>query len=367
VRYYLSENVWDAALNRIRYLFDEFPNVIACSSGGKDSTVVTNLCLIVAEEKGRLPLKVMFIDQEAEWQAVVDAQRTIMNDPRIEPKWYQMPIKIFNATSTTAPWLHCWEPGAEWIREKEPFAVTENIYGTDRFHDLFGAICKVEYPGVPTARVGGVRCEESPGRMLGLTTEATYKDVTWGAKDKTPDHYVFHPIYDWGLSDVWKAIHDNAWPYCRIYDYMYQRGVPLLNMRVSNIHHETAVKVLFYVQEIEAETWGKVCKRVPGINGVGQLQMGFYSPKELPPMFADWKEYRDYLLVNMVTDLSWRQKMARRFRSDDDRYVAEAQLGLTKTHIDTILCNDYEFTKLGSWAAKNGPFTKAYRMKHNGY
>ncbi len=29
-----DKNVFDAALDRIRYLFDEFPNVVACISGG---------------------------------------------------------------------------------------------------------------------------------------------------------------------------------------------------------------------------------------------------------------------------------------------------------------------------------------------
>ena len=65
MKIYNNQNVLDAALNRIRFLFDEFPNVIVGFSGGKDSTATLNLCLQVAEEKKRLPLKVLFIDQEA--------------------------------------------------------------------------------------------------------------------------------------------------------------------------------------------------------------------------------------------------------------------------------------------------------------
>src|SRR3990167_1853639 len=106
MKFYLDQNVFDAALERIRWLFDEFPNVVVNISGGKDSTVVLNLALMVAEEKGRLPLKVMFIDQEAEWQTVIDYIREIMADPRVDPKWLQVPIRLFNATSTIEPWLH---------------------------------------------------------------------------------------------------------------------------------------------------------------------------------------------------------------------------------------------------------------------
>lgn len=70
MKVYKKQSVYDAALDRIRYLFDEFPNVIVGFSGGKDSTVVLELALIVAREKNRLPLDVLFIDQEAEWQAL---------------------------------------------------------------------------------------------------------------------------------------------------------------------------------------------------------------------------------------------------------------------------------------------------------
>jgi hypothetical protein len=52
-------NVFDAALDRIRWLFDEFDNqVMVCNSGGKDSTVVLELALMVAKERACLPLHV---------------------------------------------------------------------------------------------------------------------------------------------------------------------------------------------------------------------------------------------------------------------------------------------------------------------
>jgi len=72
MKIYSKQTVYEAALDRIRFIFDEFPNVIVGVSGGKDSTVVFQLALIVAREKNRLPLKTMFLDQEAEWQATID-------------------------------------------------------------------------------------------------------------------------------------------------------------------------------------------------------------------------------------------------------------------------------------------------------
>ena len=68
-------------------------------SGGKDSTTIFHLCLDVAKEKNRLPLKVLFVDQEAEFQATIDYIETIMIDARVDPLWFQIPIKLFSELS----------------------------------------------------------------------------------------------------------------------------------------------------------------------------------------------------------------------------------------------------------------------------
>ena len=43
MKMYLNKTVFDAAKERISWLFDNFENVIVGVSGGKDSTVVLNL------------------------------------------------------------------------------------------------------------------------------------------------------------------------------------------------------------------------------------------------------------------------------------------------------------------------------------
>ena len=91
-RLYLNQNVFDAALDRIRWLFDEFDNLLVAVSGGKDSTVVLNLALMVARERDRLPLPVLFVDQECEWSLTIDHIRTLRDHPDIDLKWLLAPI-----------------------------------------------------------------------------------------------------------------------------------------------------------------------------------------------------------------------------------------------------------------------------------
>jgi predicted phosphoadenosine phosphosulfate sulfurtransferase len=348
MRIYRNQTVFDAALERIRWLFSEFDHIVVAFSGGKDSTVVFNLTLQVARELGRLPLTVMWIDQEAEWQATHDQACIVMRHPDVRPRWYQMPMRLFNATSKDEHWLMCWDAAAEdrWMRPREPDSVHVNDYGTDRFGALFDAIIAKEYAGQSACIIGGVRCEESPARTVGLTHMPTHKWATWGKRlTKGENHVAMYPIYDWSYTDVWVAIHKNGWPYNAIYDTQYAYGVGLRDMRVSNVHHETAVGHLFYMQEAEPATYVKLTRRIQGIDMAGKMADDYF-PTELPFMFKDWREYRDYLLDKLIDKPEWRSGMAAAFKRQDDIYGATFGFDrIARYHITSILTNDWELIK----------------------
>jgi predicted phosphoadenosine phosphosulfate sulfurtransferase len=352
MKIYKNKNVFEAALDRIRLIFDEFDEVVVSISGGKDSTVIYELARIVAKERGKLPLKVMWIDQEAEWQQTVDTVKKVMYDKDVVPMWFQMPLKMLNATSTKQAWLNCWGDGEKWLREKDPIAIKENKYGTDRFKELFPAIAKVEFKGKKVAFLAGVRAEESPSRHIALTATPKYKWVTWcRVLSKKEPQVTFYPLYDWSYTDIWAAIEKHRWEYNPVYDFQYRYGVKLKDMRVSNLHHETAVHSLFHLQELDGKLYQDLTQRIAVIDTAGKLGTADYFIRELPFMFKTWNEYRDYLMEKIVEDPAWFKRLDSARKEFDALFHdrPDLQINASKVIINSIVCNDIELTKVDNY------------------
>ena len=372
MKIYLDIDVFEAAKRRIRYIFQEYPEVFVWVSGGKDSTVIFHMVYEVAKELGRLPLNVGWIDQEAEWKATEEVVKDIMYNSDVKPFWFQMPIKIFNATSFEQDWLHCWDNAEEhmWMRKKDPISIKENIYKTDRFGELYGKIISTHFPKTKIASFGGVRCEESPARFAGLTGSFTYKDITWGKKN-TKYHQTFYPLYDWSYSDIWKAIFDHNWKYNKVYDYQYRYGIDVLNMRISNLHHETALKNLFYLPEVEPDTYNKLTQRMSGVDMAVKMNSDDFFIYKLPFMFSDWREYRDFLVEKLIAKRN-QESFRKIFKMQDWEYADHPKYHvILKGQVSAILANDHTGTKLKNLDCRySTPETRAKKWenaKRSGY
>lgn len=345
-----SKNVFEEALERIRFIFDEFgDNVIVSFSGWKDSTVTLEIARIVARERGLLPLKVAFLDQESERSTTVDYMRDIAKDPEIKLYWLQVPIKITQSTTFQKDYFHCRGEGENWMREKEPDSIHDNVYGTDRFADMFSKFASYHYGGQKFCYLGWVRAEESPRRYMGLTQGATYKWITRGKKLDEKQHFTFYPVYDWTYIDVRKAIQDNGWQYNKLYDYQYRYGVPITEMRVSSLIHETAIKALFYLPEVDKALYNAFCDRMGWVSTTNHLKDDFL-PEKLPFMFKDRCEYRDYLLEKLITSPEGHARLKKAFIAHDSKLAPYPDMleKVARKHIASILTNDTELTKIKS-------------------
>ena len=368
---YLNKNVYEAAKERIRFVYEEFKNVIVNFSGGKDSTVVLHLALEVAEEIGRLPVNVFFFDQECEWEHNIEYIRHVMHRPDVNPIWYQVPFKIDNATNSVDKWMHCWEEGKEWLRPKEPDSIHsyENTLGREPdFYELMDLLPSQYFHGEKVAALCGMRCEETPKRKIAITeTPPFYKWVIWGAARKY-NKFDFDPIYDWEYSDVWKYIQDNHFEYCPIYDFMWQKGVPINKMRISSLTHETAIGSLLILQEIEGDMYNKISQRIEGVNTLTHLESdSMRCPEKLPFMFHSWEEYRDYLFKHLIKGEEEKEKFLKVFNGNKAKLYRENKLLYDEfiiMCINSILLADSEHALYENFTSQIAVSEWVYWKKH---
>jgi len=332
---YRNETTLEAARKRIAKVFDTFDRIVVSVSSGKDSTCLYHLCLQEAERRDR-KIIVFFLDQEAEYQGTVDLMRDLMRHDRVIPWWYQVPIDMTNATSFDEPFLHAWEPGKEWMREKEPNAITA-IDGEypKRFYPFFEWLEQQQTE--PTAFLVGLRSKESMNRFRAVTKNPGYDGIPWSTRTKNDHCFRFYPIYDWTIGDVWKFIADEGLRYNSVYDGMYcLRGMRVRDIRISNLIHEKSFGCLTELQEIEPDTYERLLKRIAGTHCAALYAKDsyIYTSDKLPERFATWLEYRDYLLA--TTPGEYRERFAERFaKQNQDETVYQQQCR-------QILLNDWE-------------------------
>lgn len=305
-----ENNVFDEALERIRMIYDYHDDVIVSMSGGKDSTVLFRLALMVAKEKNRLPIKVFWLDQEAEWQATVDYMNKIMRREEVKPYWFQITFDFTNSLSPKSNFVKVWDETQKekWIHQKSDISIKENPTKEHRFKALMQELPECCTESDNCAFLVGMRARESLNRRAAIMHgNAKWRGETWcHVKKKGRKTRVFWPIYDFKDEDIWTAIGRNNWDYNKAYDMMYRWGVPKHKMRVSALIHETAWHSIEMLHEFESSTYNKFTARIPGASTFDHsFDEGGIVPRTLPFMFKDWKEYRDYLLVNITKPEYW--------------------------------------------------------------
>lgn len=329
MRIYKDQNVLDAARERIAWVFDRHEQVSVSISSGKDSTALAHLASCEAARRGRT-VDFFFLDQEAEYNATVEQIRKMMSWPGVIPKWFQVPIRMTNATSYEDVFLNAWHSKEKWIREKEPTAIHDALGAPDRFYDFFRWY-ESQNPG--SATLIGLRAEEVT-RYRAVTENAAVEDIGWSSRGNSTTKY--YPIYDWAFEDIWLYFAREQVPYNKVYDWMWMKGKKIPEMRVSNLIHEVAFECLELLQEFEPETYSALVERLGGVAVAARYakESSVFQTHKRPKNFETWLAYRDFLLTTIPPELAIIfQKRFDKQKSSETNHRQQSR---------QILTNDYE-------------------------
>lgn len=308
---YSDKNVYEASMERIKYIFDNFDHVYVSFSGGKDSGVMLNLVLkYLKDNQLKRKITLMHLDYEAQYEMTTDYVKLMEDKYKDYLNIYHVcvPFKVSTCTSMFQNYWRPWEESKKdiWVRDLPENAMTkdnfdfydENQWDYD-FQEKLSIWSHEREKTEKTAVLVGIRTQESLHRWRAIHKE---RDSHFNGKKYSKkileDVYNFYPIYDWTTEDIWVANAKFGWEYNKLYDLYYQAGLPVEAMRVASPFISEGQETLKLYKAIEPHTWGKLVSRVNGVNftGIygGTTAMGW--KKITKPDNLTWKQYMEFLI-----------------------------------------------------------------------
>lgn len=294
-----GRTVIDEAKARLRRCYEEADVVVVSFSGGKDSTAVLGLAIEVATEMGRLPVEVLFCDEEILQPELIAYVRRVYKRPDINMVWSCIPTKQRNAGSMKEPWWYTWHPDSRdlWVRELPPEAVT----GEDR-PEIPQTGLRTQMPYLYPVGCGtvievlGRRSQESLTRHK-MIAQRRGRDA-FLSKPRNDAKWVRRadPIYDMKTVDVWTLIKNRRWDYCRVYDMFTALGMTAHSQRIAVPTGEEGGRNLDLYASCWPELFLKVQGRLPGLDVLrryGKTAAYAIRSSEFlrPEIHETWEEY----------------------------------------------------------------------------
>lgn len=315
---YNDTDVLTAALNRLRYIFNEFDNICLSLSGGKDSSVMVQLADMIAEETGK-QYDILSIHLEAQYLDTIRHIQYLKNNMRHIRTfyWVCLPLSLRNAVSVFEPKWTCWDPDKKdkWIRQPPKDAITleNNIFPFfepemefEEFTPLFGEWYTETHNGKCCQGVA-IRADESLNRFRTIVNQKkdTYHGLPWTTQlkihNKPIDLYNFYPIYDWKTSDIWGAVAKYDWKYNMVYEKLYKNGVSIHQQRLCQFFGDDQRGSLDQIRVLEPETWERALQRMAGVNfgNIYARTSLLGNIKSEKPEHMTWQEYSVFLLESL--------------------------------------------------------------------
>jgi len=312
-----NKNVYDAAIERIDFIFKNFERIYLSFSGGKDSGVMLNLTLKYMRDNGITEkIGLMTMDNEANYEHSLDFMHDIIrnNLDLLDVHWCCLPITLPATVSSYAVDWQCWgnRDKEKWIRpmpkdeyivnwENHKYPFFEEDMSYDKFWDEFGEWYS---QGKRTACMIGIRSDESLNRFRAIMNER--KEMLQGRcwTKKNMDHvFNVYPIYDWRTEDIWTANAKYEWKYNKLYDIFYMAGLTIAQMRVASPFMSESKSSLNMYRIIDPPVWSRLCARVHGANFMATYgkQLSYNSFKL--PKGHTWKSFTKFLLSTLPDEV----------------------------------------------------------------
>lgn len=323
---YLDKNVYDAANERMEYIFNKFDRVYLSFSGGKDSGVMLNIAIdYMRKHNVKKKLGIMILDNEANYEYSLEFMHRILlrNLDILDIYWCCLPITLPCTVSSYMTEWQCWgiKDEKRWIRPMPKYPYIVNIHNHkfdffkenmsyDEFWDSFGDWYS---QGKLTACMIGIRADESLNRFRAIFNDRKIMldGKCWTKKKhlKTDNVYNVYPIYDWRTEDIWVGNAKMCWDYNHLYDVFYMAGLTVAQMRVASPFMSESKSSLNLYRVIDPHVWQTLCARVQGANFVATYgkQLNYHSFK-LPPGHT-WKSFVKFLLSTLPKEVAENFKM----------------------------------------------------------
>jgi len=316
-------NVYEAANERLKFIFENFDRIYLSFSGGKDSGVMLNLTLDYMRKHGiKRKIGLMTLDNEANYEYSIKFMHEIVqaNLDLLDVYWCCLPITLPCTVSQYAVEWQCWgeRDKDRWIRPMPTQSYIVNIKNCpfdffvedmnyDEFWDKFGDWYS---QGKRTACMIGIRTVESLNRFRAIMNadKEILKGQMW-TKKNTNYVYNCYPLYDWRTEDIWTANAKFDWKHNALYDIFYKAGVPVHKMRVASPFMSESKSSLGLYRVIDPPVWARLCARVQGANFIATYgkQLNYRSIKL--PANHTWKSFVKFLLDTLPKEVSENFKM----------------------------------------------------------